>query len=207
MSIRDDFAFVLSNYLAAKKQPSIRLQVRCAFLSLEKKVQNLEAVRKFSNILVTSFMGIGRMANVPWLALLERKENSSTQTGVYCRFLFRADMSGLYLALNQGVGKTASRTPTWPRTFQDFKRDSSKVREDMIGINDRGFNFGLGIELRDKGSTGKAYEKSSVLYKFYDAKALPLDDEIEADLRVLLNVYNHYVEEKKARHLHGNRDP
>jgi hypothetical protein len=206
MSIRDDFAYILSNYPAAKKQPSIRLQVNSAFLSLEKKVQNLNAVRKFNDILVTSFLGIGDVANVPWLAFLDKRVASSIQTGIHCVFLFRADMSGLYLTLNQGIKKTASRAPTYPRTFQDFKRDASKLREDMVRLSDRGFNFGLGIELRDKESTGKAHEKSTILYKFYDAKALPLDDEIEEDLLALLNVYNHYVEEEKTIHLHANGD-
>jgi 5-methylcytosine-specific restriction protein B len=47
--------------------------------------------------------GQGKYTAVPWMAVMDRRETLSTQRGVYCVFLFREDMTGVYLTLNQGA--------------------------------------------------------------------------------------------------------
>jgi len=50
------------------------------------------------------------------------------------------------------------------------------------------------INLADTGLTGKAYEKSTIAYKYYEKENLPPDKEIEMDLKHLLQTYQDYVD-------------
>src|SRR5690348_9148582 len=47
--------------------------------------------------------GLGRQAGVPWIGLLDSRETTRPRSGVYCVYLFREDLSGLYLTLAIGV--------------------------------------------------------------------------------------------------------
>lgn len=52
---------------------------------------------------VKASVGAGNWANVPWLSILSPKITTTTQDGIYPVYLFKADGSGCYLSLNQGI--------------------------------------------------------------------------------------------------------
>jgi hypothetical protein len=52
------------------------------------------AVARRPHLKVTWSAGQGGWAKVPWIALLDDRETTTTQRGVYCVYLFRQDMSG-----------------------------------------------------------------------------------------------------------------
>lgn len=52
---------------------------------------------------IKSSAGAGNWANVPWLSILDPKITSTTQDGFYPVYLFKADGSGIYLSLIQGI--------------------------------------------------------------------------------------------------------
>jgi len=66
--------------------------------------------------------GVGRWAKIPWIALMDRRETTTTQQGVYCVYLFREDMSGVYLTLNQGVNKVIKELGPESRTGRLCKK-------------------------------------------------------------------------------------
>ncbi len=47
--------------------------------------------------------GAGNWSATPWIAILDILITDTPQSGYYPVFLFRDDMSGFYLSLNQGV--------------------------------------------------------------------------------------------------------
>ncbi|MEG4057650.1 MULTISPECIES: MrcB family domain-containing protein [unclassified Microcoleus] len=47
--------------------------------------------------------GNGSWVKVPWIAIFNKLVTESVQSGLYCVYLFRADFSGVYLSLNQGI--------------------------------------------------------------------------------------------------------
>lgn len=51
-------------------------------------------------------IGTGRVTQCPWIAIMNVKETTSTQQGVYIVFLFSKDLQKIYLTLAQGVTKT-----------------------------------------------------------------------------------------------------
>jgi hypothetical protein len=70
-------------------------------LGLQKNLGERYAVR--------SSMGCGGWAKVPWLAVSDPSE--TTQHGLYLQYLFRADMSAVYLCLGQGASPPSCTAP------------------------------------------------------------------------------------------------
>src|SRR5215467_3707374 len=60
-------------------------------------------IKRRKTLSVTASGGRGRRTRVPFIALLDKRETTNPQRGIYCIYLFREDGSGVYLALNQGV--------------------------------------------------------------------------------------------------------
>ena len=59
---------------------------------------------------IKSSIGAGRVTQCPWIAIMNVKETTSTQQGVYIVFLFSKDLQNVYLTLAQGVTKTSQDT-------------------------------------------------------------------------------------------------
>lgn len=74
MSITEDLAFILANYIEAKNSADRFRSVRSAFASLQEKIRNLAVVKNCQNIIVKFGTGIGGVASVPWLALLDKEK-------------------------------------------------------------------------------------------------------------------------------------
>jgi len=52
---------------------------------------------------VQASAGIGNWANVPWVSIIDHRITTTTQSGVYPAYLFKADSSGIYLSLMHGT--------------------------------------------------------------------------------------------------------
>src|SRR5699024_299738 len=52
---------------------------------------------------VTGSFGMGNYTETPWISIFEKDITVGAQKGFYIVFLFRKDMTGFYLSLNQGV--------------------------------------------------------------------------------------------------------
>jgi hypothetical protein len=190
--LKEQFTYIMDNYLAAKTNNAIRSKVKNSFIELQSTLQASPIVSKYINLKVAYGMGFGSIAKIPWLTLLDGRITKSTQQGVYCAYLFRADMSGVYITFNQGVGKTGTGGPT--------KEEISKIHEKAVELRKfcgslelKGFKLDDDIDLADTSLTGNAYEKSTTVYKFYDLSAFPSDVEINTDLADILSVYEDYV--------------
>jgi 5-methylcytosine-specific restriction enzyme B len=188
--ISDIFGFILDNYFLARKNPQnpeYRKEINSKFSQL-KTLLRPETTKSAPTIKLDFGIGIGNMANVPWLAFLDSRITDSTQTGFYAVYLFKADMSGFYLTLNQGVGRTASKPPTKTR-LQEVQINAQLLRPQINWLSDFGFSLDDSIDLADSGSTGKAYEKSTIAYKYYSRKSIPSDIELLGDLKRILRAY------------------
>lgn len=189
--IRDKFLLILANYLAAKSDPNVRTRVKDTFQSLQIAFRNVPTVSRRENINVSYSMGIGRMADVPWLLLSDRRETDTAQSGVYCVYLFKTDMSGVYLTFNQGIGLGVKTRPS----KVDLERLHSRaveIRRDFTWLSEHGFSLDDNIVLARSG-TGKSYEKSTIAHKYYDRNQFPSEGRIVSDLDHILNAYERYV--------------
>jgi hypothetical protein len=147
------------------------------FSRLRDELASLTAVQSYETLKLVFSVGKGNWASVPWLAFLDTRETTSAQRGVYCLFLFREDMSGVYLALTQGSAKP---------------REKDRIRGLLPPLNS-GFRIDDEADLRGNG-TAKSYADRVVAYKLYQRGNVPDDVMIEHDVHELLAAYRSYLE-------------
>ena len=133
--------------------------------------------------------GKGNWARVPWLAVLNERETTTTQRGLYVVFLFRENMTGVYLTLNQGVTEIVNEHGrTRGRTLLRERADKyGALAPELITA---GFRIDAHIDLRTEAQLGTDYEFSTIAYKLYEAGQVPPDAQIEADLAAVLLAYD-----------------
>ena len=161
---------------------------------LRSSLERLPALRAHPRIRVSWSVGQGNYARIPWIALMDERETTSTQRGVYCVFLFPEDMSGVYLTLMQGVtttidekGRTSGRLIL--RSQADAIRQTVRVQLDSFSLSDD-------LDLHTDGALGQDYEAGTIAYRHYSKDAIPKDDVLNADLGQLLIAYDQILRQR-----------
>jgi len=149
----------------------------------------------FPTIRIRRSAGIGRWATVPWFAAMDERETSRPSEGVYVVYLFRADMSGLYLTLSQGAGREL--LVSGERGFRELERRAELLRvRAMQGLERAGFASDR-IDLHSSARLVRGYEASTVAHKFYERGSVPRDDALLADFEALVRIYAQLVPSRK----------
>jgi hypothetical protein len=168
-----------------------------AFEAIQTQIEQLQTVRSRADLKVSWSVGRGNWARVPWIAILSERETTSTQQGVYCVFLFREDMSGVYLALEQGITEPKNRLGV-QSGLNEVATRAGGLRSSCRYLEGRGFMVDASIDLRAGPGRGQDYEKSTIAHKLYRRGEVPTDAEIRADIEILLDAYDGYLERKFA---------
>lgn len=61
-----------------------------------------EAELDENQFFIVGSVGQGQWAEIPWISIFIRDITSTAKRGYYIVYLFKADMSGVYISLNQG---------------------------------------------------------------------------------------------------------
>jgi 5-methylcytosine-specific restriction protein B len=146
-----------------------------------------------ASVAATWSAGAGNWARVPWVAMMDRRETNTTQRGVYPVWLFRQDMTGVYLTLAQGVTEPKKRGRAEAVAY--LQGVAQRVREQSPELADAGFMLDSSIDLRADPGLGRDYEISTIAHKLYSRGAVPADDQLVTDLQALLVAYDRYVEQ------------
>jgi 5-methylcytosine-specific restriction protein A len=144
--------------------------------------------------------GNGSWAKVPWIAIFNKLVTENVQSGFYCVYFFRADFSGVYLSLNQGIAD--KRDQFGLGVSREILRDQAKLFKDKLGSDKlREFSDTLDLKLDSipKATTsrrlGLAYEAGNIASKFYSMESLPDDKELVGDVMKMLEIYFSLFEE------------
>lgn len=160
--------------------------------AVRSQLAELPLIRERS-LLVRASVGRGNAADIPWIAILDPRVSNTTQRGLYVVYLFRADMTGIYLSLNQGATeakKAAEGSPSaWLAGRAREIREWAPVKE-LLGA---GRFQRESMELKGHGNMARLYERGSVAEVLYARGELPGDDELTADLERVLRAYEHVV--------------
>ncbi len=182
---------ILKGYSAARKSGPLRKDhpVVAAFRQAEAALRRSRPVATRPTIEVEFSVGKGNWAAVPWIALLDTRETSTTQDGRYVVLLFKEDCSGVYLTLNQGV---TAPTRDFGRAvgLQKVRERAAEIRSVVSSLTNDGFALDDNIALQKDAGLGKAYEASTVAHKLYVAGAIPSDEQLESDLEAVLSAYD-----------------
>ncbi len=130
-------------------------------------------------------IGQGNPAEIPWICVFDLDITNSAQDGFYIVYLFKSDMSGVYLSLNQGWTQ-------YERQFgiKDGRTEISKNSNYAKSLlkSDQGFSYDA-IVLNASNALGKGYELGNICSVYYSVDTIPSEVEIINDLRNLIGVY------------------
>lgn len=130
--------------------------------------------------------GQGQWAYVPWISVFDPAITTTATHGYYVVYLFAADMSRVYLSLNQGT--TAVRNDFGTATGDELERRAHIMR---TRLRDRDPKFTEApIELRSMGQLGRDYEAGHALGIAYRLDELPGDEVLSHDLHEMLSLYS-----------------
>jgi 5-methylcytosine-specific restriction protein B len=154
------------------------------------------------------FAGRGRQATLPWIAMLDRRETRTTQDGVYCVYLFREDLSGVYLTFAVGVTQPRRRFGSDTSAFRNHvKARVAELKGYADDLTDAGFSFNGAIDLRATRQRGKDYELATVAHRLYESNAVPDDAVLTNDLESVLSAYDKYLVDKLRTSNHPPASP
>lgn len=130
-------------------------------------------------------VGIGQWSEIPWICIYNEKITRSSQQGFYIAILFKADMSGFYLTLNQGWTYFQKKYGTTIGK-QKIVNVSEKVRN-LLTIQDFSPEK---IDLSSKRNLALGYTLGTIVSKYYSADNLPIESVFVNDLNKMLEVYD-----------------
>lgn len=198
-AIRDLIEEILLKYNTAREHDPFGKthSMWALFTGLQDLIQKSDVIIKYPRIKVSWSIGQGNWAKVPWIAFLDQRETTTTQKGVYCVFLFREDMSGVYLTFNQGVTEPKNQLGN-AKGREHLRKQAHSLRQKYSELVSAEYLVDNNIDLRVKSGLGVDYECSTIAYKLYTAGAVPQDQAILWDLENLLNAYESYVSLKDS---------
>ncbi len=183
--MKNELAQVLLTYPHSKERPfsnhPAAQYIRHSLPNLIAKEASISSAYK-----IEGSAGKGRWAEIPWVCIFDKEITQSAQDGYYIVYLFRADMKGVYLSLNQGWTQFQAQ-------FKPLSEAKKKIQESAIMLREsldsnQGFNVSK-IDLATNKILGKGYELGHICGKYYENGKLPYDDILIDDLRNLIGVY------------------
>ena len=191
---------ILSDYFLARQEPFGRKHpLWSRFEELAKHLEIRVSNRPTLNVKWS--VGKGNWTAVPWIAFFDSRGNNSTQNGVFPVYLFREDLSGVYLALNQGINVFKEKYGT-PESRRIMRERAEQLLRDLVSLHileDSGFSLDNKIQLYRDPGLDKDYEASVITHKFYRRDEIPDDVELLHDLEQLLRAYDDYLERQPFR--------
>ncbi len=147
---------------------------------LKSYIKDFEAIHG-DDYYIRGSVGQSKWANVPWVALMDKKITTTTQEGVYIVYLFSQDMERLYLTFNQGVtNRSKEQILDTIRKVRETMDLSMLITDDRINIASSGL--------------GKNYEASTIGYIEYRRGLIPREEVLVEDLEKLMGIYRDYKE-------------
>jgi 5-methylcytosine-specific restriction protein B len=184
---------VLQQYPAARQTPFTGTHpISGVFQTMTQALQSSSCVKEFPTLHVRSSTGQGNWARVPWIAILDERNTTTIQSGVYCVFLFREDGTGVYLTLNQGVTEPLRRLGAIEGKAE-LRTKARSIRLSLDPLKDAGFSLADDIDLHTGPGLGSNYEVSTIAYKLYERDKVPQDDQLLLDLQALIGSYETMV--------------
>jgi 5-methylcytosine-specific restriction protein B len=146
--IHDGMEEILAHYSSARaNEPFAGHELRSTFKEVSDAVAASGVVSRRPTLIVKPSMGQGNWAAVPWISLLDTRETETTQRGVYCVYLFREDMSGVYLALAQGVTEPKEQYGNVAQTREHLRARAKDLRQHCKELTQHGFGLDNNIDL------------------------------------------------------------
>ena len=165
--LQDLLSKVLSGYLAARDERFGGHQLATVLRQNLPDAVRLVCLEKIASELnAQGSLGQGKWAECPWLRIFHPKEMTSAQQGMYVVCLFAADMSAVFLTLNQGTTNLSGN---------DIENCRTAIQQKIEGL--RGCEIGplAAVALAANSKGGQSCELACAYYERYGAGCLPAE--------------------------------
>ena len=186
MPLRECFERVLNEYLVAS-QDNFTKHALANFIRGDLRDAVAQAAGDSERLMFKGSAGQGNWARGPWVGIFDKLVTTSAQSGYYPVFLFREDMGGVYLSLNQGMTEAK-------RTYKSDAKTALHARavnyRAMLGNQIASFPE-LNIDLAPSTPANDTafYEAGNICAKFYRAGQLPSETQLIGDLVTMVQLY------------------
>ena len=200
MPLRDNLLRVLTEYPAATKEAFAKHPF-ADFIRHELRNTVAEVAQEYEQVTVKASPGMGNWSRGPWIALLDTLITDTPQRGYYPVYLYREDMAGVYLSLNQGM--TALKEQYKADAKTTLKARAANFRA-MLG-SQLGPFMSSSIDLAPgaPGNDTAFYEAGNICARYYPREwleqvsidnppngQLAIEDVLIGDLLTMLQLYN-----------------
>lgn len=138
--------------------------------------------------LIRGSYGQGRKTPYPWIGIFNKEFTTSAKKGIYVVYLFRSDMQGFYLSLNQGF-------TFFKENYKNPFKLAMKVAEHFQTNIKLPLFQEKAIDLKSKhvsNDRGFGYEHTNILAKYYDYNLFS-EKELLKDLYSIIDLYEELV--------------
>ncbi|MEN6592507.1 MAG: DUF3578 domain-containing protein, partial [Methanobacterium sp.] len=184
--LRENIEEIFKNYLNSRNEQFANHPI--AAVLRRDLPKDLESLTENSNdYKFTGSAGQGNWTHSPWVAVFNKTITESAQNGYYIVYLFREDMEGVYLSLNQGMTDIKNQTSN-SETKEILKSRASDFRHKLQGKLSEEFLEEIDLHVINS-PNAPFYEAGNIYAKYYSADDLPSEDILEADYKEILRLY------------------
>jgi DNA polymerase III delta prime subunit len=170
-------------------------EIRSLFDKLKDEVSALDFVKLNSNLIVKYSYGKGNWAETSWLAVLDKRETTTTQKGTYVVILFRSDGNGCHLKLGQGVTEIKELYGSGTAAVEELQRRADSIRKMFPEMLNTAFDAYANTNNEQRATLTGLYEASTIYSKYYKRDEIPSDAELVSDIGTLVNCYHKYLQQ------------
>lgn len=191
---------ILEKYPAARANTSFggQHEIRSLFEKLKDEFSSLKFVKENKNLLVKYSYGKGNWAHTPWIAILDKRETTTTQKGTYVVMLFRADGDGCHLKLGQGVTEIQELYGSGVAAIEELQRRADQVRSMFPNMINSDFDQSAQLGLEKRAKLTELYEASTIYSKYYKRNEIPGDENLINDISILVDCCEQYVSQDSS---------
>lgn len=191
MGLREGFERVFNEYLVAS-QDDFTQHGLAKFIRGGLRDAVAFATGENDCLLFKGSVGQGNWARGPWIGIFNKLVTSSAQSGYYPVYLFREDMTGLYLSLNQGMTEAKKLYKSDAKTALKSRAVNFRA---MLGKGITDYPE-LSIDLRPSSPSNDTafYEAGNICAKFYPLGHLPNEAQLIWDLTNMVRLYEALIQ-------------
>lgn len=183
---------VLQEYPPATKEPfakhPLAIFIRRTFADQVSALVRADA----PSLEVKGSAGQGVWARGPWIGVFDPLVTTSAQSGYYVCYLFKEDMSGVYLSLTQGMTEAKKNYKADAKTSLLARAQNFRA---MLGsrISD---HLVLQIDLAPSAPNNDTafYEAGNICALYYSAQSMPDEATLREDVARMVSLYRDLVE-------------
>lgn len=131
-------------------------------------------------------IGAGNLSECPWICFFDTDITTSATKGYYLVLLFRSDMKGFYISLNQGWTQYKDQYGLKNGRVKILE-NAKKATEILRSLSEQ-FITGK-IDLNAQHDLSKGYELANICAVYYDLKDAHTDQKLLNDLNNLIGIY------------------